>query len=279
VPFNFEMEQDRNSRLFELFGTSAPVALVMGAGKARIGQAIAQLLGQRGCRLAVHAHSSLSEAESFCAEARSQDVQALAVSADISDEMAVVDMVEKVYDEYERIDILVNTAAIWNPLPLENVRAEDVRKHFEVNVLGTFLCAKHVGEVMIGQPRGGAIVNFGDWAVARPYEGFAAYFASKGAIETMTRSLAVELTARNEGIRVNAILPGPVMQPEGTTDAQLEKVHEGTLGKRSGTGEDIAHATLMLIENPFINGASLPVDAGRSIFAANDNSWKLEPDQ
>jgi pteridine reductase len=271
---NLNMEQDRNQCLFELFGTHNPVALIMGAGRNRIGRAIAEQLGCRGYRLAIHSHTSLPEAQAYCTEVRDRDIHAIAVSADITDERAVVDMVEQVYDEHERIDVLINTAAIWHPKPLEETQAKDVRQHFEVNVLGTFLSAKHVGEVMIGQPRGGAIINFGDWAVARPYEGFAAYFASKGAIETMTRSLAVELAARNQRIRVNAILPGPVMLPSDLPEDQRQKVIQGTLGKREGTGEHVAHAALMLIENPFVNGVSLPVDNGRSIFA-HDGSWKL----
>src|SRR6476619_888696 len=100
-------------------------------------------------------------------------------------------------ERFGRIDVLVNAAAVWKSKPLEMVTAADVRLHFETNALGTFLCSQHAGLAMVEQPEGGVIVNIGDWADARPYTGYAAYFASKGAIPTITRSLAVELGSRN----------------------------------------------------------------------------------
>src|SRR5205085_4192353 len=116
-------------------------------------------------------------------------------------------------ERFGRLDVLVNCAAIWRPKRLEDVSAADVRAHFDSNVLATFLCGREAGLVMVGQPEGGCIVNVGDWAEARPYPGYAAYFASKGAIPTLTRCLAVELGTRNPRVRVNCVLPGPVLLP------------------------------------------------------------------
>ena len=84
--------------------------------------------------------------------------------------------------------MLVTAAAIWQSKPLEEVTADDVRRHFEINALGTFLCCRRAGLIMVKQPEGGAIVTIGDWAVERPYPHYAAYFPSKGAIPTMTRT-------------------------------------------------------------------------------------------
>lgn len=118
---------------------------------------------------------------------------------------------------------------------------------------------------MIDQPSGGSVVTIGDWAVSRPYPDYAGYFPSKGAIPTMTRSLAVELAARNPRIRVNCVLPGPVMLPETLSPDEREEAIAGTLVKREGRPEHVAHAVLFLLENDFVTGVCLPVDGGRTI--------------
>jgi pteridine reductase len=148
---------------------------------------------------------------------------------------------------------------------LEEVTADDVRRHFEVNALGTFLCCRRAGLIMVKQPEGGAIVTIGDWAIQRPYPHYAAYFPSKGTIPTMTRTFAVELARRNPKVRVNCILPGPVMVPEDLDEHEVKGAIAGTLLKRLGRPENIAHAVLFLVENDYVTGVCLPVDGGRTI--------------
>ena len=97
---------------------------------------------------------------------------------------------------------------------------------------------------MVDQPDGGAIVNLGDWAVARPYLNYAAYFPSKGAIVALTRSFAVELAARNPKVRVNAVLPGPVMLPPDLPERDRQTAIQGTLVKREGRPDNVAHAVV-----------------------------------
>jgi pteridine reductase len=164
----------------------------------------------------------------------------------------------------------VNCAAIWNRKPLEEVTAADVREHLDTNLLGTFLTCQHVGLAMVKQPEGGCIVNVGDWADVRPYRDYAAYFPSKAAIPGLTRVFAVELGTRNPNVRVNAVLPGPVMLPPEVAGAEREAVIAGTLVKREGSPAHIAAAVLHFIDNDFVTGTSLPVDGGRSVFA-NDS--------
>ncbi len=193
--------------------------------------------------------------------------QAIALAADVRDEQAVKSLVAAAVEHFGRIDALVNAAAIWKPQRLEKVTAEDVCRHFEVNTLGTFLCCREAGLVMTRQAEGGAIVNLGDWAIVRPYLDYAAYFSSKGAIPALTRTMAVELGTRNPRVRVNAILPGPVMLPEGLTDEERAAIAAATLVKREGTPEHVASAVVFLLENDFVTGVCLPVDGGRSIYA------------
>ena len=120
---------------------------------------------------------------------------------------------------------------------------------------------------MVAQPSGGVIVNIGDWAEVRPYLDYAAYFSSKGAVTAMTRSFAVELGTRNPNVRVNAILPGPVMLPPDLPEAERKQAIDATLVKREGSPKNIAQAVLALVENDFITGVCLPVDGGRTIYA------------
>ena len=243
----------------------SPVALVTGAGR-RVGNALARALSARGYRVALHAGKSLASAQATADELAAAGGQAIAVSADLADEDATRRMIDTVRDTFGRIDALVNNAAIWAPTRLEDARAADVLRHFEINTLGTFVCCQQVGLIMVAQASGGAIVNVGDWATSRPYVNYAAYFASKGCIPTLTRTFAVELGTRNPRVRVNAVLPGPVLLPAAMSPAERDATINATLVHRAGTPDDLASAIFLLLENSFITGVCLPVDGGRSIY-------------
>ena len=247
--------------------THLRVALVTGSGKKRVGSVVAEALARRGYAIAVHYRTSAMEADDTVQQLREHGVAAVRFQADLADEQSVSKMIAAIYDQFKRIDVLVNCAAIWHRKRLEDVTAADVRLHFETNALGTFLCCQQVGLRMVSQPTGGLIVNLGDWAEVRPYLDYAAYFPSKGAVNAMTRSLAVELGTRNPNIRVNAILPGPVMLPPDMPDAEKQHAINGTLVKREGSPSNIAQAVLSFIDNDFLTGVLLPVDGGRTIYA------------
>jgi pteridine reductase len=248
-------------------GEDQPVAVVTGAGAPRIGNCIVHCLSQRGYQVAVHANRSMAAAEETAAELSASGPPAIAVQADLTSEQAVKAMVRTVVDRFGHIEALVNCAAIWEPCVLEDVTAEHVRQHLDVNTVGSFLCCQHVGLQMVAQDHGGAIVNIGDWAVVRPYGDYAAYFPSKGAIPAMTRCFAVELARRNPHIRVNAVLPGPAMLPDDLPDVQRRAAIAGTLVKREGNPQNVADAVAFLLENDFVTGVCLPVDGGRSIYS------------
>lgn len=238
------------------------VALVTGSGKKRVGAAVADALARRGYALAVHYRTSAVEAEETTTSLRAHGVEAIPFAADLTDETAVRDLVQAVLARFGRLDALVNCAAIWQRKRLEDVTAADVRLHFDTNALSTFLCCQHGGLAMAAQVEGGTIVNLGDWAEARPYIGYASYFPSKGAVTAITRSLAVELGTRNPRVRVNAVLPGPVMLPPDLPVTEREHAIRATLVQREGSPANVAQAVLSLIENDFITGVCLPVDGG-----------------
>ncbi len=219
----------------------------------------------RGYDIALHYNRSAEDARQSVSLLRQKAVRAEAFQADVSKEDEVDRLFEEVEKNFGRLDVLVTAAAIWQSKPLEEVTADDVLRHFEINALGTFLCCRRAGLIMAGQPEGGAIVTIGDWAIDRPYPHYAAYFPSKGAIPTMTRMFAVELARRNPAVRVNCILPGPVMLPEDLAEHEVKGAIAGTLLKRPGRPENIAHAVVFLVENDYVTGVCLPVDGGRTI--------------
>lgn len=265
---------------------SMQVALVTG-GARRVGKAIAIELARRGARIAVHANSSMEDAHALCDLLEDQfgaDVEPF--QADITEEGAPEDLIDRVTrhfaqygdaddDDTGRLDILVNSAAIWPQQPLEEMTAEEIRKCFDINTVATLMMAKHAGMKMVEQSTGGVIINLGDVATAHdgtPYPGSMAYHPSKAAIPGMTRALAVELAQQNPRVRVNAVLPGPVIcehipgEPVESADhkehvrksALIATPDEGAYGR----AEYVAHAVAMLVENPFLTGVALPVDGG-----------------
>ena len=264
----------------QVFGTEHPVALVTGSGARRVGNVIARTLAERGYRVALHANTSRDELAATVEELRAlaasqtltpalsqgeREKWVASFTADLTDEVAARKLVDEAHAHFGRLDVLVNAAAIWRPLKLEQVTAAEVRRNFEINALATFVCAQQAGLTMAAQEWGGAIVNIGDWAIARPYLDYAAYFPSKGAIPALTRSLAVELAARNVRVRVNCVLPGPVMLPQTLSADERAAAIAGTLLKREGTPQHVAEAVVFLAENDFVTGACLPVDGGRTI--------------
>ncbi|MDB5336138.1 MAG: ycdF 2 [Planctomycetaceae bacterium] len=246
------------------------VALVTGSGKKRIGWHIADALAGRGYDIAVHYRSSAAEAVQTVEHLRSRGVEAEAFQADLANEGEVQVLVRTVVERFGRLDVLVNCAAIYHAKRLEEVTAADLRDNFDANLLGTFLCSQQVGLMMVQQPDGGCIVNFGDWALARPYRDYAAYFATKGGIPALTRCLAVELGARNPRVRVNCIHPGPILFPPDMPIAEQEKAVRATLVKRKGEPENIASTVLFFLDNEFVTGVCIPVDGGRTIYSAGD---------
>ena len=135
------------------------VALVTGAGRHRVGNAVAWGLGEAGYRVAIHYHRSQDEAEQTVEEMAAAGIDAAAFQADVAVEEQVDRMFDAVAARFGRLDALVTAAAIWSPKSLEQTTAAEVRRNFDVNTLGTFLCARRAGLMMVEQNEGGAIVT------------------------------------------------------------------------------------------------------------------------
>jgi pteridine reductase len=220
------------------------VALVTG-GERGVGATVVRALASRGYAVAIHAHGALQEARGLADQLAAAGVPSLAVTAHLRDEGPVRAMVQRVADHFGRIDAVVSCATMRHEGRLEEVTADDLRTHFDVNCVGAFVVAQEAGAFMVRQPDGGGIVAIGDAATDHPSTGLAAYLPSQGAIPAMTRSLAVEFAARNSRVRVNCVLAGPGAQD-------------------SGGQEHVAHAVLFLLDNELVTGICLPLDGGRT---------------
>jgi 3-oxoacyl-[acyl-carrier protein] reductase len=188
------------------------VALVTGASKG-IGAGIARELAARGAAVAVNYSASKDAAEKLVAEIRAAGGKAIAVQGSVAEPASIQPLVNTVADQLGPIDVLVNNAGIYEFAPLEQITPEHFHKQFNINVLGLILVTQ--AAVARFNPAGGSIINIGSVA-AGGGANFTVYGATKGAVNTITVSLAKELGAKK--IRVNALNPG-LVETEGTHSA------------------------------------------------------------
>jgi pteridine reductase len=266
-----------SSKSLQLFETEHPVVFVTGSAADRVGRQVARLLLDNGYCVAHHSHRDDKISRRYVESLQAEGHQAMYCVGAVEEESSVRAWLEQIVDRYGRIDAVVNSAAIWEPKSLEQTTVEDVQRNLQVNAVGSFLVAQHFGLQMVKQPTGGAIVQIGDWAIERPYVDFAAYFMGKGTVETMTRSLAVELATRNPRVRVNAVLPGPVMMASEISEEREQAIIDQCLLRRAGTAQDVAEAAMFLISSPFITGVCLPVDGGRTIYSGPGTDRHAHP--
>lgn len=241
--------------------TTGKVALVTGSG-VRVGKRIALALAGTGMHAAVHYHSSAGPADETVAEIRALGVEAEAFQGDLSRTESIRALIDAIDARWGRLDVLVNSAAIFPRTPWEEIDEAVWDRTLDVNLKAPFFTAWHAVPLM-RRGGGGKIINIADWAGLRPYKNYLPYVISKGGIVTMTKALAKELAPE---IAVNAIAPGPVMLPEDFDAAAAERIRKGTLVQRLGSPDDIAQSAVYLVAmTDFVTGHILVVDGGRLI--------------
>jgi NAD(P)-dependent dehydrogenase (short-subunit alcohol dehydrogenase family) len=239
------------------------VALITG-GK-RIGAVVAAALAERGVHVGLSYARSQVEAEDAADRVRAAGRRALTIQADLSQPAGCEALVSRVVGDLGGIDILINMASVYLRKPFDEMRAEDWDAVINVDLRAAFLCAMAAAPHM-RRRGGGRIVNFSDWLSksGRPrYRGFIPYYVAKAGVIALTEALALELASDN--VLVNAIAPGPIVAPPGTTDAEFKAVERATpLGRWGGEGE-IAKTVLALLDSDFITGETIRVDGGRHV--------------
>lgn len=242
------------------------VALVTG-GAVRLGKALALALAEEGVRLAVHYHSSAAPAEATVGEIRALGSDAVALRADLSRPDQVPSLIEQAAEQWGRLDILVNSAAIFEPADLAHTSAESWDRHFAINLRAPFFLsqafAAHVGKERPAPDGGRAhIVNIADWRGLRPDTSYLAYSLTKAGVLAMTQGLALALAP---DIQVNAIAPGAILPPPGKGQAYLDGLAAEIPVQRVGSPAEIAGALLFLLKSDFVTGETLFVTGGQHL--------------
>jgi len=238
-----------------------PIALVTGAAR-RVGRAIALGLGAHGYDVLVHYRHSREEAEATVAALRAGGAEAAALRADLASVPEIESLFGAIAERPGRLDLLVNNASTFRRTPFGDVREEDWDELHDANLKAPFFCCQFAAPLLARSDRG-QIVNLVDTSAARPWTGYLPYCSAKAGLRALTLGLARALAPR---VRVNAVAPGPVLLPEGTTPAERRAIEDSTLLRRLGSPQDVAEAVLFLATGPaYLTGAILPVDGGQGL--------------
>ena len=239
------------------------VALVTG-GK-RIGAVVATELARAGADVALVYRASRVESDETAEAVRALGRRAVVLHADLRSVDACERIVDETVDALGRLDILINMASVYRSRPFDEMTLEDWNAAMEVDLRASWLSTRAAVPHM-RRLRGGRIINFSDWVSrsGRPrYPGYLAYYVAKAAVSALTEAMAFELAG--DQILINAIAPGPIVAPDGTSDEEFAAVERMTPVGRWGGEAEIAKIVLGLIDSDFITGETIRVDGGRHL--------------
>lgn len=256
--------------------------LITGASSG-IGEAIAIRFAEEGANVAINYYSGADRAEGVRKKVQaasagvSQSSKHLTVKADIADEEQVKGMFKKVLDELGSIDILINNSGIQKPASSHEVEMADFDRVIGVNLRGAFMCAREAIRHFLARGGGGVIVSNSSVHEIIPKPKYVPYSISKGGLENLTKSLALEYADR--GIRVNAVGPGAIVTPINMAwiddpKARAEVESHIPMG-RAGTSEEIAgvFAFLASDESSYITGQTLFACGGLTLYPEFRVAW------
>jgi NAD(P)-dependent dehydrogenase (short-subunit alcohol dehydrogenase family) len=239
------------------------VSLVTGAR--RIGAVVATELARAGSDVAVVYRRSRDEAEEAARAVEGQGRRAAVIQANLANPEDCDRAVAETVDTLGRLDVLVQLASIYRARKFDELTLADWEGQMAVDLRSAWLCARAAVPHM-RRARGGRIINFADWIArsGRPrYTGYLTYYVAKAGVIALTEALALELAA--DQILVNAVAPGPIVAPEGTTAEEFASVERATPLGRWGGETEIAKVVLSLIQSDFITGETIRVDGGRHV--------------
>jgi glucose 1-dehydrogenase len=269
-----------------LRGLRGKNVLVTG-GTSGIGQAIAIRFAEYGANVAINylrAPEEATETEervhACLARVRQRGVRDVLVRGDVSSEKDVVAMLESAVDGLGGVDVLVNNAGIQMSSPSHELSTSDFDKVLAVNLRGAFLCAREAVKRFLAAGTRGVIVNVSSVHQLIPKPNYLAYSTSKGGMESLTQTLALEYAGR--GIRVNAIAPGATVTPinRAWVDDSVKRamVESHIPMGRAATAEEMAGVTCFLASEDaaYITGQTIFVDGGLTLYADFREPWSSE---
>lgn len=235
------------------------VAIVTG-GAVRLGRAMSLALAGAGARVVVHYGFSERAAQAVVAEIIALGGEAIAVQADLEDAGTIPGVVARGVDEFGQVNILVNSAGIYEPADVAGTTTALWDRHFAINLKAPFFLSQAFA-ARLGERRG-HIVNIADWRGARPTASRVAYTLTKAGLVAMTQSLAQALAPN---VQVNAIAPGVILPPPGQGEEYVERLLPSIPLHRSGSPADVAAALLYLLRSDFVTGEVLFVTGGQHL--------------
>ena len=251
--------------------SSNKVAIITG-GSRGVGAATARLLASKGWNITITCTSSMDDAENVVKECEKLGVEAIAITADVSEDNSCVQTVQETIEKWGRIDALVNNAGttkfVFNHADLDGLNAEDFLHIYKVNVVGPFQMVRACKEMLLNSENP-SVVNISSIAGIKGLGSSLAYASSKGALNTMTKSMA-----RNLGpIRVNAICPGFIQgdwlrngMGDDLYNAALENLTNNTPLKLTVTPEQVAEGIYSFIDiNTVVTGETMLMDGGHHL--------------
>ncbi len=274
----------------DMRGIEGKNVLVTGGGSG-IGQAIAVRMARDGAHVAINyvgastgameTEEQIEHAVHLCMKQIEQHGRhTLLVAADVSDENQVNAMFDQVIGELGGVDVLINNAGIQIPAPSHQLSLADFEKVLHVNLVGAFVCARRAIEHFLAEPKPGSILNVSSVHEVIPKPRFVGYSVSKGGMENLTRTLALEYAGR--GIRVNAIGPGATVTPINRAwiedpDKRAQVESHIPMG-RAGEAWEMAAAAAFLCsdEAAYVTGQTLFVDGGLTLYPDFRESWSSE---
>jgi glucose 1-dehydrogenase len=267
-------------------GVKGKNVLVTG-GSSGIGQAIAVRFAQYGANVAINYLREPGEAQDTeervhaCVhQVRQEGVREVLVRGDVSQEDDVVRMVRETVDGLGGLDVLVNNAGIQISRPSDELSGADFDKVIAVNLRGAFLCAREAIRHLLAEDKPGSIINISSVHQTIPKPDYLGYSVSKGGMQNLTRTLALEYAGR--GIRVNGIGPGATVTPINRAwiddPVKRTQVEEHIPMRRAGTADEMGAVAAFLASDDagYITGQTIFVDGGLTLFPSFATPWSSE---
>jgi glucose 1-dehydrogenase len=256
-------------------------------GSSGIGQAIAVRFAQYGANVAINylrepdeAQDTSERVEACVHQVRNEGVRNVVVGGDVSVEEDVVRMVGETIERLGGLDILVNNAGIQISRPSDQLSSADFDRVLAVNLRGAFLCAREAIRHFLAEDKRGSIVNVSSVHQVIPKPDYLGYSASKGGMQNLTRTLALEYASR--GIRVNGIGPGATVTPINRAwiddPVKREQVEAHIPMRRAGTADEMGAVAAFLSSDDaaYITGQTIFVDGGLTLFPSFATPWSSE---